>query len=57
MNTNNQPSFNRDILEISAEQGGDSTNIETNITSGEQIQLDSYKAIPEFSGKQHEYRS
>lgn len=27
------------------------------ITSGDQIQLESYKAIPEFSGKQHEYRS
>lgn len=27
------------------------------IQSGDEIQLESYKAIPEFSGKQHEYRS
>lgn len=32
-------------------------DITPDITSGDQIQLESYKAIPEFSGKQHEYRS
>lgn len=32
-------------------------DIETNLTSGDQIQLDSYKAIPEFSGNIKQYRS
>lgn len=32
-------------------------NIETKLASGDQIQLDSYKAIPEFSGDQKQYRS
>lgn len=32
-------------------------NIETTLTSGEEIQLDAYKAIPEFSGDQKNYRS
>lgn len=32
-------------------------DIEPNLTSGDQIQLESYKSIPEFNGKQHEYRS
>lgn len=32
-------------------------DIETILTSDEQIQLESYKAIPEFSGKINEYRS
>lgn len=35
----------------------DETDITPDIPSGDQIQLESYKAIPEFSGKQHEYRS
>lgn len=35
----------------------DEPDIEPNITSGNDIQLEAYKAIPEFSGKQHEYRS
>lgn len=35
----------------------DLPDTEPNITSGDQIQLESYKAIPEFSGKRHEYRS
>lgn len=46
------------IIQISQEGGGcDETDIEPNISSGDQIQLESYKTIPEFSGKQHEYRS
>lgn len=32
-------------------------DIETTLTSGDQIQLDSYKAIPEFSGNIKQYRS
>lgn len=32
-------------------------DIETEITSGDQIQLESYKSIPEFSGKIELYRS
>lgn len=32
-------------------------DINTNLSSGDQIQLDSYKAIPEFSGDQKQYRS
>lgn len=32
-------------------------DIKPEIENGDQIQLESYKAIPEFSGKQHEYRS
>lgn len=32
-------------------------DIETVLSSGDQIQLDSYKAIPEFSGDQKRYRS
>jgi hypothetical protein len=32
------------------------SDVEPTITSGDQIQLDSYKAIPEFSGNIHEYR-
>lgn len=32
-------------------------DIEPELTSGDQIQLESYKAIPEYSGKQYEYRS
>lgn len=32
-------------------------DIVTTITSGDQIQLDSYKSIPEFSGNKNEYRS
>lgn len=32
-------------------------DIEPEISSGDQIQLESYKAIPEYSGKTHEYRS
>lgn len=35
----------------------DDKDIITNITSGDQIQLDTFKVLPEFSGKQHEYRS
>lgn len=35
----------------------DESDIQTNITSGDEILLESYKAIPEYSGKQHEYRS
>lgn len=35
----------------------DEPDIEPEIESGDQIQLESYKAIPEYSGKQHEYRS
>lgn len=46
---------NRSIQTGSAEC--DEPDIEPTITSGEHIQLESYKAIPEFSGKQHEYRS
>lgn len=33
------------------------TNITTILTSGDQIQLDAYKVIPEFSGDQKQYRS
>lgn len=32
-------------------------DVETQITSGDQIQLESYKSIPEFSGKKGQYRS
>lgn len=32
-------------------------DINPTLTSGDQIQLESYKAIPEYTGKQHEYRS
>lgn len=32
-------------------------DINPTLTSGDQIQLESYKAIPEYSGKKHEYRS
>lgn len=32
-------------------------DIKTQITAGDQIQLDSYKAIPEFAGDQKQYRS
>lgn len=35
----------------------DEKDITTDITSGDQIQLDTFKVLPEFSGKQHEYRS
>lgn len=35
----------------------DEPDINPKLTSGDQIQLESYKAIPEYSGKQHEYRS
>lgn len=35
----------------------DEPDIEPEIPTGEQIQLESYRSIPEFSGKQHEYRS
>lgn len=34
----------------------DDEDIETEITSGDQIQFESYKAIPEFSGKKGQYR-
>lgn len=33
------------------------SNITTKLTSGDQIQLDAYKAIPEFGGDQKQYRS
>lgn len=33
------------------------SDIQTELTSGDQIQLDSYKAVPEFSGDQKQYRS
>lgn len=32
-------------------------DITTNITTGEQIQLESYRSIPEFSGNKNQYRS
>lgn len=35
----------------------DEPDINPEITSGDQIQLESYKTIPEYSGKTHEYRS
>lgn len=54
MNVNDQPSTERANLDNNECEEPD---IEPNITSGDQIQLESYKAIPEYSGKQHEYRS
>lgn len=32
-------------------------DVQTEITSGDQIQLESYRAIPEFSGDKRKYRS
>lgn len=52
-------SNDQSIREKASPVGGncDEKDIKPKITSGEQIQLESYKAIPEFSGKQHEYGS
>lgn len=45
---------NETLINTKAEEDLD---IETEITSGDQIQLESYKSIPEFSGKKGQYRS
>lgn len=43
--------------EYRAEAQCEFPDIEPELTSGDQIQLESFKAIPEYSGKRHEYRS
>lgn len=54
MNINDRPTFDQLNVEYVEYHEPD---IEPKITSGDQIQLESHKAIPEYSGKQHEYRS
>lgn len=52
--TNLNNNFNQNLVSTTAEEDED---IETEITSGDQIQLDSYKSIPQFSGLKGTYRS
>lgn len=47
---------NRNVT-VDALKNGEDEDIETEITSGDQIQLESYKVIPEFSGQKGQYRS
>lgn len=54
MHPNDQPTLEQNDP---VDEDCDEPDIEPNIPSGNDIQLESYKAIPEFSGKQHEYRS
>lgn len=55
---NQHDEANRVIADANPEEVEcDEPDIEPETSSGDQIQLESYKAIPEYSGKTHEYRS
>lgn len=49
--------LNDNLMKIDDNDEKEDKDIETEITSGDQIQLESYKSIPEFSGLKGQYRS
>lgn len=54
MNTNERSTIRQADMD---DEECNEPDITPELTSGDEIQLESYRAIPEFSGRQHEYRS